>query len=92
MPAPVVPGERMKFVDDDDSDVLEEMPMVDLGGNQDDFERFRRRQQAVGRIGDDPPLLRLGRIAVPAGALAGRPAGSSEPVVPAGCSGGHGSG
>ena len=67
MPAPVVAGEGMKFVDDDGPDVLEELPMVDLGGDQDDFERFGRGEQAIGRIGEDPPLLALGRVAVPAG-------------------------
>ena len=38
MPASVVTGERMKFIDDDRSDVLEELPMVDLGRDQNGFE------------------------------------------------------
>ena len=66
MPAPVVAGERMKFVDDDGLDVLEELPVVDLGRHQNGFEGFGRREQAVGRIGDDSPLVALGRVPVPA--------------------------
>ena len=56
----------MKLVNDDDPDGSEEMSMVDLGGNQDHFERFRGCEQAVGGISDDSPFLRLRRVAVPA--------------------------
>ena len=37
MPAPVVPGERMEFIDHDGSDVLKELTMVNLGGHQNGF-------------------------------------------------------
>ena len=67
VPAPVVACERVKLVDDDGPNGSEEVPVVDLAGHEDDFERFRRGQQAIGGIGEDAPPLRLGRIAVPAG-------------------------
>ena len=53
MPTSVVTGEGMEFVNDDGSDVLEELPMVDLGRHQNRFEGFRRREQAIGWIGKD---------------------------------------
>src|SRR5271166_2160525 len=56
----------MKLVNDDDTDGSEEMSMVDLGGNQDHFERFRGCEQAVGGISYDAPFLRLRRVAMPA--------------------------
>ena len=67
MPASVVAGEGMKLVDHDGPDRSEELPVIDPRGDQDDFERLGRGQEAVGRIGDDAPLLGLGRVAVPAG-------------------------
>src|SRR5271165_5362425 len=57
----------MKLVNDDDPDGSEEMSMVDLGRNQDHFERFRGCEQAVGGISYDAPFLRLRRVSVPAG-------------------------
>src|SRR5208337_3142298 len=56
----------MKLVNDDDTDGSEEMSMVDLGGNQDHFERFGGCEQAVGGISYDAPFLRLRCVAMPA--------------------------
>ena len=42
------------------------MPMIDLGRNQNDFERFRGSEQAVRGISYDSPFLRLRRVAMPA--------------------------
>ena len=67
MPAPIVACERMQLVDHDGPDRSEEPAVIDPAGDQDDFERLGRRQEAVGWIGDDVPLLGLGRVAVPAG-------------------------
>ena len=92
MPAPVIASKRMKLVNDDDPDGSEEMPMVDLGRNQDDFQRLGRGEQAVGGISDDPPFLGLRRVAVPASGTPTDQVESNVPAAPAGCSEEHGSG
>ncbi len=56
----------MQLVDDDGPDRPEEAAVVDPGGDQHDLQRLGRGQEAVGRVGDDPPLLGLRRVAVPA--------------------------
>jgi hypothetical protein len=67
VPTSVITGKRMKFVDNHDSDVLEELSMIDLRRHQDRFKGFRCREKAVGRIDHGPALVPLTRVAVPAG-------------------------
>ena len=67
MPASVITGEGMKFINDDGLDILEKLPMVDFGRHQNGFERFRRREQAIGWIGKNPFSFTLSRIAMPTG-------------------------
>ena len=67
MPATVVASEGVKLIDHDGLNVLEELSMIDLGGDQHRFERFWRGEQALGRISEDSFPFALSRVAVPAG-------------------------
>ncbi|KQX92688.1 hypothetical protein JOF59_000973 [Streptomyces clavifer] len=57
MPASVVTGEGVDFVDDDAVQAAEEGAVVDMGTHQHGFQRFRGGEQDVGPLGQDaaPP-------------------------------------
>ena len=67
MPAAVGASERMKFINDDDLEVLEELPVFDLRGHENDFEGLRGGKETVGRVVHHSAFLALSRVAVPAG-------------------------
>ena len=75
MPAAVVGGECVDFVDDDGADVAEEGAVVDGGAHQHGFDGFGGGEQHVGRGAEDALPGRGGDVAVPEGGGAAEPAG-----------------
>ena len=75
VPAAVVGGECVDFVDDDGADVAEEGAVVDGGAHQHGFDGFGGGEQHVGRGAEDALPGRGGDVAVPEGGGAAEPAG-----------------
>ena len=65
VPATIIAGKRMEFVDDDDPHVAEELVVIDFLRNKQDFQRLRRRQQTVGLFGDYLLTFTLRCVTVP---------------------------
>src|SRR5690606_40208148 len=66
VPAAVVGGECVDFVDDDGADVAEEGAVVDGGAHQHGFDGFGGGEQHVGRGGAAALPRRGGAVGVPA--------------------------
>ncbi len=66
-PASIVAGECVQLDDHAAEHVLEELVLVELRRHEDRFERFRGRQQAVARFGQDASPVPLRRVSLPAG-------------------------
>ncbi len=77
MPATVVASKGMKLIDHDGLYVLKQLSMIDLGGDQHRFQRFRRGEQAFRRVCEDSVALPLRGVAVPA---SGSPSDKREVV------------
>ena len=65
MPAPVVGGKGVEFVDHDRFDRAEQPGVVDTGRNQHRLEGFRGGQQQVRRFGLEPPPIGGADISMP---------------------------
>ena len=65
VPAAVVPGERMQFIDDDDAKVREQHPVVDVGRHEHRLERLRRGEEHVRRLCEQAVPLARGGVAMP---------------------------
>ena len=55
----------MKFIDDDYPNIAEEVVMIHLLRYEQDLQRFRRCQQTVGLLCDNPLPFPLRSVAVP---------------------------
>ena len=67
MPATVVSGETVDFVDDHHPQIAEQAAGIDIGRNQHHLERLGRREQAVGWVAEDLPTSSGIHVAVPQG-------------------------
>lgn len=65
MPAAVVAGEGVGFVDDDGLHIGEPALVVDSPGDEHGLDRLWRGEQDVGWFGEEPVPLRLAGVAMP---------------------------
>ena len=65
MPAAIVPGEGVDFIDDDGTKVGKHSLFLDPSGNQHHLERLGGREEQVGWVGKDRPPRRVSDVTVP---------------------------
>ena len=67
VPAAVVSGKSVDLVHDHRSQIAEQTAGIDIRRDQHHLQRFRRGEQAVGRVAEYMPAGGCGHVAVPEG-------------------------